>query len=103
MEDKKKKRSRPRKPFTEPHRSEASSQNGPKEADTQSQDIENNYNDKKSDIAVGTGSPYDLKADRYKQKPTFSKSKRFGTVEQSLQGLPPKIPTLRQSESPRSA
>jgi hypothetical protein len=50
-----------------------------------------------------SGSPYDLKVDRYKHKPTFAKGNRFNYVEpETAIGKPPKLPVLKQSESPRS-
>ena len=77
--------------MTEPHRSETSSTLAKNETKTTT---------KTTDLVVMPGSPYDLKADRYKDKPTFSKDRRFTTVEDA--GKPPKLPTLKQSESPRS-
>lgn len=94
MEDQKKaNRKRPRKPVTEPNRS-----------DTQSQ------KNLKTDIQDVMITPYDLKVDRYKQKPNFPRADRFITVEPKK---PPKLPTLQnskpqyeqplyQSSSPRS-
>jgi len=75
--------------MTEPNRSETSSTLAKNETKTT-----------KTDLVVMPGSPYDLKADRYKDKPTFSKDRRFITEEDP--GKPPRLPVLKQSESPRS-